>query len=451
VTEKTPTNAPGSADALVIGAGMAGVTAARELARTGLSVIVIEAGDRIGGRLRTIRNFSEEPVEAGAEFIHGNDAATWVEIRAAGLNTRSCHLVRDTMLSFEGSAQWLPLAILHPGTWSAAGILRSIARVRPPDRSAREFLDQRRDSGRARLLAQLTLTAHLPGSIDEIGMLGLKSDGVHRLETGLNHRVVEGYDRLSGFVGGDLDIRFGFAVETIRWQPDGVAVQSSEGLEVWAHTAVCTLPVGVLNLGSIRFEPELPESKRSALHHLQTGPVLKILLRFSDRFWPRRLAILACASGPLTLYWPIACRSARDNPVLIAYATGPRAAALADISEDEATAIAVRDLGRLFPKAEVGGKLVGSRRIDWAADPLARGGYSFVRVGGAGAREMLAAADTGALLWAGAATESSPIAETVEAAYLSGLRAASEARAETVEAAYLSGLRAASEARALLG
>jgi len=72
--------------------------------------------------------------------------------------------------------------------------------------------------------------------------------------------------------------------------------------------------------------------------------------------------------------------------------------------------------------------MISYRQIDWAADPLARGGYSFVRVGGAGARGLLAAADTGALLWAGAATESSPIAETVEAAYLSGLRAAGEAR-----------------------
>jgi monoamine oxidase len=414
--------------ALVIGAGMAGLTAARELARAGLSVVVVEGGDRIGGRLRTIRDFSGQPIEAGAEFIHGNDAATWTEVRAAGLNTRPCRLVRDTMLEFGGRARWLPLALLHPGTWPAADILRSIGRVRPPDRSAREFLDGRRDSRRARLLAQMTLTAHLPGSIDEIGMLGLKSDGVHRLETGLNHRVVEGYDELARFVARDLDIRFGFVVETVQWNPDGVSVQSTEGLELSARTAVCTLPVGVLTSGAIRFEPELPESKRSALHHLRAGPVLKILLRFGDRFWPRRLAILACATGPLTLYWPIARRSAQDDPVLIAYATGPRATALAGVSEDEATAVAVRDLGRLFPKADVQRELVAGRRIDWTADPLARGGYSFVRVGGAGAREMLAAADTGPLLWAGAATESSPIAETVEAAYLSGLRAAREAR-----------------------
>jgi monoamine oxidase len=130
----------------------------------------------------------------------------------------------------------------------------------------------------------------------------------------------------------------------------------------------------------------------------------------------------------MTLYWPVAYRTDIDNPTLIAYATGPRAAALADVGEDEAAAIAAADLGRLFPKVDVGRFMISYRQIDWAADPLARGGYSFVRVGGAGARGLLAAADTGALLWAGAATESSPIAETVEAAYLSGLRAAGEAR-----------------------
>ena len=419
---------PCNTDVLVIGAGMAGVTAARELTRQGV-VTVVEGGDRIGGRLRTIRDFGGQPVEAGAEFIHGNGAATWSEVRTADLSTRPCPLVRDTMLSLGGRAHWLPVALLHPGSWHAATILRSIARFAPPDMSAREFLERRGDRGRSRLLAEMTLTAHLPGSIEEIGMLGLVSDGVHRLETGLNHRVSEGYDRLPVFVGADLDIRFGFVVDTVRWEPDGVGLRSVNGEELWARTAICTLPVGVLASGSVRFEPGLPDGKEAALRDLKSGPVLKILLCFKERFWPRRLAILACGAGPMTLYWPVAYRTGTDNPTIIAYATGPRATALAAVGEDAAAATAVADLGRLFPKVDVRRLLVAHQRVDWGADPLACGGYSFVRVGGVGARERLAAADTGALIWAGAATESSHIAETVEAAYLSGLRAASEVRA----------------------
>jgi monoamine oxidase len=91
--------------------------------------------------------------------------------------------------------------------------------------------------------------------------------------------------------------------------------------------------------------------------------------------------------------------------------------------------IAVADLGRLFPKADPRRALLDYRVIDWGRDRYSCGGYTFLRPGGTGARGRLAAADTGALFWAGSATESTPIAATVEAAYLSGLRAAAEVRA----------------------
>lgn len=115
--------------------------------------------------------------------------------------------------------------------------------------------------------------------------------------------------------------------------------------------------------------------------------------------------------------------------MLTAYCVGPRAAKLSEASEEEAIEIVLGDLKRLFPKADPRRALVGFRRVDWTRDPFARGGYSFLRPGGRGARAGLRAADTGALFWAGAATEWQPIAEIVEAAYRSGLRAAAEVRA----------------------
>jgi monoamine oxidase len=96
------------------------------------------------------------------------------------------------------------------------------------------------------------------------------------------------------------------------------------------------------------------------------------------------------------------------------------------LSEDEAVAVVLADLARLFPGVDTRRLLLASRRIDWSTDPFAGGGYTFARPGGRGARGRLAAPDTASLFWAGAATTTSTIAETVQAAYVSGLRAASE-------------------------
>ena len=415
------------ADVIVIGAGMAGVTVARALARAGISVRVVEGADRVGGRIYTLRDFCGAPVEAGAEFIHGGAAETWTDVRAAGLAVRPWRPSRDAMFNIGYGAHWLPVVLLHPGVWPVFTILQHLARSKPPDMSGREFIAQRGYRGRAHAMAQMVLTAHLPGGIEEVGGLGLVEDGVWKLERGVNYRITDGYDRLIEYIAHGLQIERGFTVQTIQWGQDGVNLRSTDGHELSARAGVCTLPVGVLKAGTVRFVPELPDSKRAALQYLEMGPVLKVLLRFDEPFWPRRLATLGCAVGPVTLYWPVFYGADEPPAVLTAYCTGPRAAALSTVSEAEASAIVLQDLRTHFPKAVP--KLVASRRIDWTTDPLACGGYTFLRPGGTGARARLAAADTAALFWAGAETATRAIAATVEAAFATGLRAASEVRA----------------------
>ena len=414
------------ADVMVIGAGMAGLAAARELGKQGLSVKVVEGRQRIGGRVHSIRDFCDEPVEGGAEFVHGTGAATWPDVRAAGLATRPCPLMKDTMFNVGGGTRWLPWIIAHPGVWPTFTILQKIAKVRPPDVSARQFIEQQGYRGRARILAEMTLTAHLPGTVDEIGLQGLVEDGVLSLETGMNSRVDEGYDRLPAFIGQDIDVDLEFDVETIEWGPDGVTVCSKDGRRVSAGAAISTLPVGVLKSGKVKFSPDLPLSKQSALQRLEMGPVVKLLLLFKERFWPSWAANIGCGTGPVTLYWPTSYKSGREVPVLTAYATGPRAAHLSKLGEEEARDVVLADLKRLFPKADPAQLCTDAMRIDWGTDPFACGGYTFIKPGGAGARALLGANDTPPLFWAGSATTWSPIAATVEAAFSSGLRAARE-------------------------
>jgi monoamine oxidase len=292
--------------------------------------------------------------------------------------------------------------------------------------SAREFMDKHGYRGRARLLTEMTFLQHLPGSADDVGVLGLVKDGVLDLQTRYNHRIVEGYSSLPRSLANGLDIRLGVKVEAVIWESKSARVRLHDGSEMTARAAISTLPVGVLKSGAVRFEPALPESKQWALSQIEVGPIIKMLLRFDEGFWPKWMEMVACATGPVNLYWSVFRGIAGRPPVLCAYCIGPRAAKLSSQSEENAIDILTADLQRLFPKADPRRSLVSFRLVNWAKDPFARGGYTFLRPGAWGARESLRAADTGSLFWAGAGTESQPVSELVETAYLSGLRAAAE-------------------------
>jgi len=413
-------------DVLVLGAGMAGVTAARECARAGLDVVVVEAQDRVGGRVHTARDFCDQPVEQGAEFIHTAEADTWPEVRAAGFETIRCNPADGYLMSIGG--------VRSPELWSdpslsrLGDLLTEVEHWDGPDVTVAELMAAKDLAGVARAMADQMLTLHPLGDADQLGLHGLRDDRVVDLERGCDWRVAAGYDALPREIADGLDVRLEWEVGEVRWSRDAVTVASTAGEELAGRAAVCTLPVGVLKSGAVRFEPDLPAAKWRALNGLEMGPVLKILYRFAEPFWPDDLTMLGC-DGPIRLYWtPL---YARDDaaPVLTAYVSGHRARALSVMTEAEAAGVGLADLDRLFPDARPSRTVREFRRIDWCTNPFTRGGYSFVRVGGAGSRAALAAADTGALFWAGDATSTTTIAAVVHAAYASGRRAAIEVAA----------------------
>lgn len=416
-------------DVIVIGAGMAGITAARELSRRNLSVAVLEARDRIGGRIMTVEDFCDGPVEGGAEFVHGRKAATMPEVLAAGLSLRGSPQMRRTAFNLGGGTRWLPIACMNPGTWACAGMRGKLARSEPPDLSAREFIEKHNYTGRARMLTEMTLLQHLPGSADDVGVLGWVDDGVMDLQNRFNHRIVEGYSALPRALAKGLDIRLNATVESVDWRRSKVSVRLAGGELLEGRTAISTLPVGVLKSGAIRFEPGLPDSKQWALSQMEMGPITKILMLFQETFWPKWMEMAASASGAVNLYWSV-FRNVKDRPAaLTGYCIGPRSTALAEHDDETAIGIVMDDLKRMFPKTRPHDLLEDIRFVKWAEDPFACGGYTYLRPGGQGARESLKATDTGTLFWAGAGTESRPVSELVETAYLSGLRAAKEAGA----------------------
>jgi len=414
-------------DVVVVGAGMAGVTAGRDCARAGLDVVVLEAQDRVGGRVFTARDFCEHPVEQGAEFVHTTDADTWPEVRAGDFETIECDPGSGFMMSVGGVCT--PDLWTDPSLAQLGDMLDEVASYDGPDITAAELIDRKNLDGVARVMADQMLTLHPLGDADQLGVIGLRDDRVVDLELGCDWRLAAGYDALPRWIGEDLDIRLGTPVTEVRWSASSVAAVTSTGEQIEARAGVCTLPVGVLKSGVVRFVPDLPTAKWQALNGLEMGAVLKILYRFGERFWPDDLTMLGC-DGPVRLYWtPLYGRGDDASPVLTAYVGGHRARSLSALTEEAAARVGLDDLDRLFPDARPSHLCDEWRRVDWCTNPYTRGGYSFVRLGGAGSRAKLAAADTGALFWAGDATTTTTIAAVVHAAYATGKRAAAEVAA----------------------
>jgi monoamine oxidase len=220
----------------------------------------------------------------------------------------------------------------------------------------------------------------------------------------------------------------------VKWKRGAVEVEGDCGdrpFRATAARAIVTLPLGVLQLaptapGAVCFSPAL-DQKRLALRGLLPSPVLKVALRYRDAFWEKagrgryRDAVFFRAPGaPIPSFWT--ARPARA-PLLIAWAGGPNAARLAGTGAPNIIDQAVTSLKAVFG-ARAGNGLVAAWVHDWQEDPYARGAYSYVTVGGAGARKALAAPLLDTLYFAGEAADFEGEHGTVAGALQSGRRAA---------------------------
>jgi monoamine oxidase len=225
-------------------------------------------------------------------------------------------------------------------------------------------------------------------------------------------------------------------VREVRWSRGSVEVRAESlghTLEMRARSAVLTLPLGVLQEsaggGVVRFTPAL-EMKASALAGLISGPVIKLSLRFRDAFWEHldnaRYRDGAFFHAPKCRFPTIWSAVPRRAPLLQAWAGGPRAESLGSASHPELVRHALDTVEALFGKeVDAAGRLDATYAHDWQRDPLARGAYSYVAVGGGRAREDLAAPVDDTLFFAGEATDEEEPA-TVTGALQSGERAARE-------------------------
>lgn len=428
------------ADAIVIGAGAAGLAAARSLAGRSLRVIVLEARDRAGGRVWS-RPSARVAVaaELGAEFIHGRAKETMALLRDAG-----------TAAIDTGGESWTcsvdgELRRDHNDLRSAAGIFEG-ARALAGDESVDRFL-RRFENDQAMRETVASARAFVEGFDAADPTIASARAIADEWRSGVDFAIARplgGYRPMfehlrNASAAAGVQSFLSTVVRRISWRRGAVAVDtesaSGEAQTIRGQVAIVTLPVGVLRHSGkteIVFDPDLPAAKRQALASIEMGQAVRAVLWFRTPFWERVRdgryrdgAFFHCAGQPFGAYWTqLPVRS----ELIVAWAGGPRASALSGASQAELIERALGGLGRLFGEpALVRKEFEGGVTHDWGHDPFARGAYSYVAVGGGDARAALAAPVDGTLFFAGEATSNDGQGGTVNGALETGERAAREA------------------------
>lgn len=428
------------AEVVIVGAGFAGLACAHGLKQVGVPFIVLEAKDRVGGRVRTEFDLLDgRPVEGGAMMVHGRDASVLRWIEEFGLATKKVPEFRGARFFLKGklrSALGIALSGLEP-IRSALQTMRkfpkAIAAYDGPDISLAQFLEERHALPTARRFVGAMYASINAADPEDVSVRGLAADAnVESL--GLpwaNFQVVDGYARVAERRAKTLGdrVRLRTRVRRIEWSREGVKVEATgpDGdVSFEAAAAVVTVSLGVLKANQIAFVPDLPEAKRDAIEALGFGHADKILLVFDEsvrRTVLGRATSLASAEGSW-YFFPYFGR--KDVPVVLeGFLSGRRAKGLSGRPEAEVVEDALRELTRMVPRVDLRAHLKAARYVDWSADPDVLGGYTYPKVGGGvEQRRVLAEPLDDVLFFAGEATRPAGDYATVHGALDSGEQAA---------------------------
>lgn len=424
---------------VVVGAGVAGLAAARALRQAGRQVTVLEGRERIGGRVVTSRAWSDLPCDLGASWIQGarrnpvaDLAETW------GLPTKATDPDEATVLRPGGGRVTAEEASAIDG-WVKRlfeAVAEEIARL--GDDAVALGLGPLVARLLGEAVAEGEITAAQRADVEQALAAAIENEYAADLDelslpyydaaegTGGAHLLLpRGYDEVPRRLAEGLDVRLGHIVTAVEHGDTGVKVVTSRGA-FEAQRVVVTLPLGVLRRGGVAFRPALPASKLAAIRRLGMGVLDKLFLRFPRAFWGDLSHDLIGFVGQPRGAWAetVDLQHVYGKPVLMCFLAGTRAREAEALTDEQVVASAMGWLRQAFG-ADIPAPTAW-QRTRWAADPFAYGSYSFLAKGSTLADIEALAAPVGArLFFAGEATTAQDPA-TVHGAYRSGLRAAEE-------------------------
>jgi len=402
---------PFEADVAIVGAGAAGLAAARLLARHRLRCVLLEGATMIGGRLRTLRRPGwQMPIELGAEFVHGRPAPT------LALGGGAVELVHVPEQRVRVDAEVQPM----PDTWPRFAAALGGALNAPVDQSIAEYLQGANLQPEQSELVRLIVQGYHAAPLDDVAARPIAEDAARSATDFEQFRTARGYDQVlasleHGLPADAVRLQLGRRVTRIAWCPGAVTLETTGTAgpaQLSSKCCLVTASLGVLQArpvdGGIVFEPEPPTFRRT-LPLLGMGSVVRVVLRFAPG---PALPVVAgvetsfvhVPGAPFDTLW----REARAGQAQItAWSGGPAARELLRLGPSRWVDAALESLARAVGSSvsDCRSALIEAHYHDFENDPLTRGAYSYVRPGGESARQTLAEPWEKTVFWAGEALD----------------------------------------------
>ncbi|KAF3960626.1 hypothetical protein CMV_014678 [Castanea mollissima] len=433
---------------IVIGGGMAGIAAARALHEASFQVVLLESRDRIGGRVHTDYSFGF-PVDLGASWLHGvckeNPLAPLIGrlglplYRTSGDNSVLYDHDLESYALFDMDGNQVPQELVTKVGEAFESILKETDKIREELSSDMSILNafsivfERRPELRLEGLAHKVLQWYLCRMegwfAADAETISLKCWDQAKLLPGGHGLMVRGYIPVINTLAKGLDIRLGHRVTKIVRRYNGVKVTVEDGRTFVADAAIVAVPLGVLKVKSIKFEPKLPEWKETAISELGVGIENKIVLHFEKVFWPNVEFLGVVAETSYGCSYFLNLHKATGHSVLVYMPAGQLAKDIEKMSDEAAANFAYLQLKRILPNASAPIQYLVSR---WGTDINSLGSYSYDTVGKPHDLYERLRIPVDNLFFAGEAT-SSNYPGSVHGAFSTGMMAAEDCRMRVLE------------------